>query len=309
MKKIEGLIAAAFTPFHKDGSLNTEMIMPLVDKLVNDGVKGIFVCGSNGEGPNMTSDERMKVVEEFVKAAKKRLQIIVHVGHSSIAEAKILAAHASDAGADSFSSVAAFYFKPNSVRNLADSMAEIASAAPELPFYYYNIPHLTGVGMDMIEFLKSASGLIPNLAGIKYTASTIQEYQSCLNFEDGRFDILYGLDELLLPALSVGAKGAIGSTYTFAAPLYLRTMEAFRNGNMQEARKSHSFMVEIIRAMVKHPPIPAQKAIMQMLDWDFGPTRLPLTTLDANSYDQLYKDLKALSFFDHIPKRETSKSF
>jgi N-acetylneuraminate lyase len=308
MKKIEGLIAAAFTPFHKDGSLNNEMIPVVVDKLVNDGVKGIFVCGSNGEGPNMTSDERMKVLEEFVKAANKRLQIIVHVGHSSIAEAKILAAHASDAGADAFSSVAAFYFKPTSVHNLADCMAEIAGAAPELPFYYYNIPHLTGVGMDMIEFLKSASRLIPNLAGIKYTASTIQEYQSCLNFEDGKFDILYGLDELLLPALSVGAKGAIGSTYTFAAPLYLRTIEAFRNGNMQEAKKSHSFMVEVIRAMVKHPPIPAQKAIMHMLGWDLGPTRLPLTTLDANSYDQLYKDLKALSFFDHVSKRETSKT-
>jgi N-acetylneuraminate lyase len=166
MKKIEGLIAAAFTPFYEDGSLNLELIPSLVDKLVADGVKGIFVCGSNGEGPNMTSEERMKVAEAFVKAANRRLLIIVHVGHSSIAEAKVLAAHAAEIGADAFSSVAAFYFKPTTVENLANCMIEIAGAAPELPFYYYHIPMLTGVGMDMIEFLEYAGPRIPNLAGI-----------------------------------------------------------------------------------------------------------------------------------------------
>ena len=152
--KIQGLIAAAFTPFHEDGSLNLGLVPALVEKLLQDGLKGIFVCGSNGEGPNMTTEERMKVTEAFVKAANKRLLIIVHVGHSSIAESKRLAVHAQAIGADAFSSVAAFYFKPTSVETLVHCMAEIASAAPQLPFYYYHIPILTGVGMDMIDFLK-----------------------------------------------------------------------------------------------------------------------------------------------------------
>ena len=84
--KIQGLIAAAFTPFNEDGSLNLGLVPALVEKLLQDGLKGIFVCGSNGEGPNMTTEERMMVAEAFVKAANKRLLIIVHVGHSSIAE-------------------------------------------------------------------------------------------------------------------------------------------------------------------------------------------------------------------------------
>lgn len=299
-KKIEGLIAAAFTPFYEDGSVNKDMIPSLVDKLVEDGVKGIFVCGSNGEGPNMTIEERKLVAGEFVKAAAGRLLIIVHVGHSSIADAKSLAVHAAEIGADAFSAVAAFYFKPASVQNLVLCMAEIAGAAPELPFYYYHIPHLTGVGMDMIEFLKSAEGIIPNLAGIKYTATTLQEYQSCLNFEKGRYDILYGVDEVLLPALAVGAKGAIGSTYTFAAPLYRATMEAFRNGDMKTARESHAYMVEVIRILLKYPPIPGQKAIMKMLGWDLGPCRLPLTTLSQESYDEFYQQLAELGFFEKV---------
>jgi len=300
IKKTDGLIAAAFTPFHEDGSLHLEMIPPLVDKLVQDGLTGIFVCGSNGEGPNMTTGERMKVAEAFVKAANRRLLIFVHVGHSSIAEAKILSAHAAEIGADAFSSVSAFYFKPASVENLIDCMAEIAGAAPGLPFYYYHIPHLTGVAMDMIEFLRLAGSRIPNLAGIKYTSSTIHEYQSCVNFENEKFDILFGFDELLLPALAVGTKAAIGSTYTFAAPLYLKIRESFENGDILSARRQHAFMVEVIRIFVKYPPIPAQKAIMQMLGWDLGPCRLPLTTLSRQNYDQLDSELSAISFFEKV---------
>jgi len=303
MFKIEGLVAAVFTPFNEDGSLNFELIPSLVNRLVLDGLRGIYVCGSNGEGPNMTTQERMQVTEAFIKAVDGRLLVIVHVGHSSIAEAKILAAHAAESGADAFSSVAAFYFKPTSVLNLVNCMAEIAAAAPAIPFYYYHIPHLTGVGMDMIEFLKYASPLIANLAGIKYSSSSIQEYQSCLNFENGRFDILFGLDELLLSALAVGAKGAIGSTYTFAAPQYLKTIDLFNNGDIVSAQKNHLFMVEAIRVLLKYPPIPGQKAIMKMLGWDFGSSRLPLVTLSNDHYDKFKKDLDALSFFDKINSR------
>ncbi len=94
-------------------------------------------------------------------------------------------------------------------------MAAIASAAPSLPFYYYHLPVLTGVAMDMVEFLRLGEETIPNLAGIKYTAHTQHEFQACLNYKNGKFDVLYGYDEMLLGALMVGAKGAIGSTLHF----------------------------------------------------------------------------------------------
>ena len=134
MKKMDGLIAASFTPFNEDGSINFKMIPEVVDKLIADGLKGIFVCGSNGEGPNMNTKERMQVAEAFINAANKRILIVVHVGHSCIADAKKLAAHAAENGADAVSAVAAFYFKPVSVKNLADCMAEIASAHRKFHF-------------------------------------------------------------------------------------------------------------------------------------------------------------------------------
>lgn len=300
MEKIKGLIAAVFTPFNEDGSLNTAMIPVFVDKLVRDGVSGLFVCGSNGEGPDMTNEERMKVAEEFVKAAHGRILIIVHVGHSSIAESKKLAMHSAAIGADAIASVAAFYFKPISVEILAGCMAEIASAAPGIPFYYYHIPTLTGVGLDMVDFLKYAGKIIPNLAGIKYTSSKIQEYQSCLELENSKYDVLFGCDELLLPALSVGAKGAIGSTYTFAAPLFLNIIKLFKENNIEAARVQNTFLVEMIRIFSHYPAIAAQKAIMKMLGWDMGPCRLPLVPLNNEQYSRLYSELNAISFFTKV---------
>jgi N-acetylneuraminate lyase len=196
--------------------------------------------------------------------------------------------------------VAAFYFKPNGIQALVDALAEIASSAPELPFYYYHIPHLTGMNMDMVELLKIGEKRIPNLKGIKYTATTLWEYQLCLNYNQGKFDILSGLDEMLLPALSVGAKGAIGSTYTFAAPLYLEVIAAFQKGNMDEARSKMLYLVEMVKILLRFPPIPAQKAIMKRVGVDLGPCRLPLTTLSSEEEHALNQQLDALGFFERL---------
>lgn len=303
MDQINGLLAAPFTPFHNDGSLNLDIIPRYVERLVNDGLKGIFVCGSNGEGPNMTIEERMLVAEAFKKAAGDKLKLFVHVGHTSIRESQKLARHAQSIQADAISSVAAFYFKPGSVNNLVTAMSEIAAAVPQMPFYYYHIPHLTGVGMDMIEFLKLSEHKIANLAGIKYTAATLWEYQLCLNYDGGKYDILFGLDEMLLPALSVGSKGAIGSTYTFAAPLYIQVCDSFRQGNYEEAKAKMHYLVQMVKVLLMFPPIPAQKSIMKRLGLDLGPCRQPLTVLTQEQESSLYEKLEALEFFDTLSSR------
>jgi len=300
MNKITGLIAATFAAYHTDGSINLDIIPSIVEKMIKDGLSGVFICGTNGEGPNLTIEERMAIADAYVKAANKRILVLVHVGHSSIAECRKLAAHAEQIGADAISSVAAFYFKPNSVSNLVDCMADIAAAAPNTPFYYYSIPALTGVGMDMIDFLEQAETRIPSLAGIKYTASTLHEYQACLNYKDGKFDILFGYDEMLLPALALGAKGAIGSTYTFAAPLYLNVMKLHEEGRAEEAAAMQLHSVNMVRCLVKYPPIPAQRAIMRMEGFELGDCRLPLTPLSEQDAAQFKAALEEIDFFNTV---------
>lgn len=307
MMRIQGLIAATFSTFNEDGSLDLSLIPGLVDKLISEGVQGVFICGTNGEGPNLTSEERMTIAEAYVKAVNKRCLVLVHVGHPSIAEARKLALHAKKIGADAISAVAAFYFKPASVSNLVDCMAEIAAAAPDMPFYYYHIPVITGMGIDMLEFLRLAEGKIPNLAGIKYTAATLHEYQACLNYKNGRFDILYGYDELLLPALAVGAQAAIGSTYTFAAPLYLKVMAYFREGKIAEAQQMQLHAINMIRCLSRYSPIPTQKTIMKLMGMNLGPCRLPLVSLSAQQEQEIGNYLQEIKFVE-VLKEVTSNA-
>lgn len=300
MSKITGLIAATFAAYKEDGSIDLDIIPSYVEYLIEQGVRGVFVCGTNGEGPNLSIEERMAIVEKYIAAVNKRMLVFVHVGHSSIEEAKRLATHAQDQGADYISSVSAFYFKPSSVDNLVACMAAIAAAAPQLPFFYYHIPALTGIQIDMVEFLKLAEEQIPTLAGIKYTAATIHEYQACRHYKDGKYDILFGYDELLLPALAVGAKGAIGSTYNYGAKLYNQVVKHFNDGNIEAAEKLHYEAVKMIRLLVKYGPIPTQRAIMKKVGFDLGTPRLPLAPLSDAQEKQLYEDLEQSNFLSIV---------
>ncbi|MEO6868228.1 MAG: dihydrodipicolinate synthase family protein [Ginsengibacter sp.] len=299
-EKIEGMVAAVYTPMNESGSLNLKVVPDIVDRLIRQEVKGVFVCGTTGEGTSLSSEERKILAEAFVKAAGKRILVLVHVGHNSIVEAKGLAAHAQKIGADYISALPPMYFKISSIPVLVDCMAEIASAAPELPFYYYNIPVLSGVSLDMLEFLKQADQSIPTLAGIKYTTPLLYEYQECLNYKDNKYDILYGTDEMLLSSLSVGAKGYIGSTYNLMAPLYNKLKASFDKGDLSTAKNLQFKSVEIVRVLVKYGGLPAQKAIMKLLGIDCGPLRLPLQSLQKEEIKSMEKDLQKLGFFDGL---------
>ena len=307
IKKIEGILAAPFSTFDQNGDLDLSLIPIIVDKLFNEGVKGIFVGGTNGEGLSLTIEERMTIAETYIKAVDKRMLVFVHVGHSSIRSAQQLAKHAQAIGADVISAVAAFYFKPSSAENLANCMAEIASAAPELPFYYYHMPAVTGLTISVLDFLKFAETKIPNLAGVKYTAHTLHEFQSCLNYANGKYDVLYGYDELLLPALCIGAKGAIGSTYSFAAPMYLQVIKLFKEGKLTEAAAAQYQCVQMTGALGKFSPIPTQKLILKLLGLDLGGCRLPLVSLTNEQANEVKEYLESVDFFSNLEKAKQSK--
>jgi N-acetylneuraminate lyase len=300
MNKLTGLIAAPFTPFREDGSIHLPQIEVLVEHLIAQQIKGVFICGSTGEGPSMTVEERMQVAEAFVNLSDKRLFTFVHVGHNSLAEARKLAAHAQQIGADAISATVPTYFKINTVEALIKSLGEIAEGAPDLPLYYYNIPGLTGANLDMVEFLMQVTDHLPTLAGIKYTAPWLHEYQACLNTARGKYDVLYGTDEMLLSALAVGAKGFIGSTYNFAAPIYHQVRTAFEQGDLITAQQYQAQAVEIVRIILRYSALSSQKAIMKMIGLDCGPVRLPLSELSNSQKAALRQDLEEIGFFEQI---------
>ena len=296
---IKGLVPATFTPMKPDGSLNLDLVKPMVDLLVNEDIGGLYVCGSTGEGPSLTREERMAVAESFIAAAAGRVPVIVQVGHNSLAEAQMLAQHAQDAGADAISAVPPSYFKPFSLENLIDIMHEIMVGAPDLPFYYYHIPRLTAVHLDMVRFLELSHDRLPNLRGVKYSTFTVYELQDCLAVDDGYFNMLFGSDEMLLSGLIVGAHGAVGSTYNFAAPLYNRVIAALARNANAEAQHYQGLSAKMVRHMFRHGQGNAPlKMMMKFIGFDCGPTRLPQVNMTAAEEANLKQDLESIGFFD-----------
>jgi len=294
--RLSGLIAAPFTPFLPDGGLNLTVIQQQADKLVADGVTGAFICGTTGEGLSLTTAERLKVADHWVTVANRRLEVIVHVGHNNLGESRELAAHAEKTGANGFATVGPTFFRPVSAERLTDFCARVAEAAPTLPFYYYYMPAMTGVNLPMIEFLKSASKHIPNFAGIKFTDENLMSFSQCLNFEDGRFNILFGRDEILLAALALGATGAVGSTYNYMAPLYHQMWSAFECNDLAAARRLQSLAMQIVAVMSRHGGLPAGKAMMKLVGIDCGPVRPPLRNLSSEEWESLSQDLHHAGF-------------
>jgi len=157
---------------------------------------------------------------------------------------------------------------------------------------------MTGVPLSMPEFLAEAPAHIPTLAGIKFTHEDLVDYQRCKTADTGRFDILFGRDELLLEALKIGARGAIGSTYNYAAPLYLRLIDAFQQGQFDQAGLLQETAVRMIAACnsvgVTH--MAASKSLMARFGVDCGPVRSPLRQPTPEQVALLWQKLEEIKF-------------
>jgi N-acetylneuraminate lyase len=298
---------------HNDGSINTSIIAQYYEMLKANGVTGAFICGSTGEGVSMTTPEKKAVAEAWAAATKgdTDFKVMMFLGGTSIADCKDLALHAQEIGLYAISFTSPFYFKPANVEMLAKACIEVASVAPDMPFYYYHIPVLTGVGFAMYDLLQAIDDKILNFAGVKYTHEDFMDFLSCMNYKSGKYDMLWGRDENMLPALSVGAKGAVGSTFNYAAPLYLELINAFENGDLQKANALQQQAIDMIRLLGKYGGIATGKAFMKLVGLDCGEFRLPVKNMNAEKFELFEKDVQQLnfsSFSSRLPAGQANKS-
>lgn len=298
MTPLSGLVAAAFTPMHADGALNLKQVPAIVDRLVKNNLGGIYICGSTGEGPLLTTEERKAVAEAYVTAAAGRIPVIVQAGHASNWEARGLAAHAAAIGTDGLSSLPPIYFKPDSLEMLLACLREVTAGAPDLPFYYYHIPKLTDVAIDMRAFLRAAPEALPSLAGVKFSSHFLHEFQACISEARGKYQLFFGVDDMLVSGHAVGASGAVGSTYNFMAPLYQEAVVAYDAGDAPRAFELQVEAGRLIAIMLEYKGMAGLKSTMKMVGLDCGASRLPLQSLNGNEYDSLRNKLDSEGFFE-----------
>ena len=183
--KLHGLVAAVHTPFKADGSLNPSSVDAQAKLLASQGIKLAFITGSTGESSSMQLEERKEIYSAWKEAsAKHGVEVIAHTGSNSVWDARELASFAQECGFVATSSLAPSYYKPGTVQRLVECCAFAASGAPDLPYYYYDIPVLTGVRFNPVDFIRLAKEQIPNFAGIKFTNPDLALYQTTLNYDE-----------------------------------------------------------------------------------------------------------------------------
>ena len=297
--KFTGLCTATHTPFHPDGSLNLAVVERQAAFLRSHGITSVFIGGTTGESSSLTAAERAELNDRWaVVGPAAGIDVVVHVGANCLTEAAQLAAHAEKNQAKAVSMIAPSYFKPRTLNDLVASCAMVAKAAPNTPFYYYDIPAMTGIaGFPVDDFLRAAAPRIPNLAGVKYSNPDLGAYLLGKRLDGGKYDLPWGIDEYFLAALTMGAQGGVGSTYNFVPGPLQRMMAAFPQGDLATCQLEQDRMMQVIRIVARRGYMGCAKALMTHLGVAVGPARLPNGNPDAAGVKAMLGELDAIGYF------------
>jgi len=290
------------TGFNPDGSVNLNIVQSYASMLNTNGISGVFVNGTTGQGLTLTVEERNALAEYWVKLTPSACKVIVHVGHEDQSQSNIMALHANKIGADAIA-VMIPSFNVKSVHALADCIRITANLVPSLPFYYYHIPSETNLFLPMIELLKISRKTIPNFSGIKYTHDNFADFKLCTEFFDGEFEIFFGRDESLIDGLKVGAKSAVGSTYNIMAPLYDQIIKAFLSEDLYFANELQQISKKTCSLLYATGSFRAGlKAVMRMIGIDLGDNRAPDLNISSKTIKELESSLQSIGMLNFLNK-------
>ena|SRR5690606_5986157 len=291
------LLAATYAPMREDYSLNPELISTYGAFLKNNGIKGAFINGSTGDFVSLSTKERIQLMDAWSAQRSEDFKVINHVGHTSLIEAVKLAKHSAIL-ADGIAVLAPYYFTIKSVAKLVEYCKEVAMAAPELPFYYYHIPVLSGANLDMREFVPLAVAEIPNFMGVKFTHNDIVDFQFCMELKDKlkpELEFYFGIDEMFVDSISLGGHGWVGSTYNHLAPLYRTISECYKIQDYEQANELQRRAIKFVQTLDAFGGFNgAGKSFMRALGIDCGPSRSPHITLTDAQLEQALDQMKSI---------------
>lgn len=297
------ILNAAFTPMFGDGTIHYNRIPDLFDHTVRTGAKGVFLNGTTGECMSLSTQERSQLVEKWVEyrrsTQRKDFKIFVHVGSCNLFEAAQMAEHAQQLGVDGIAMVAPFYLRPTSLQALVTQCAFVASAAADTPFYYYNIPSLTGVNFPLIGFMEMVTQRIPNFAGIKNSFTDLVDYQHCIHYARDNYALYWGTDETFMMLYAAGNRHYVGSTYNYMSAVYQKMLHAYQAGDQDLVTTLQAEADSIYRVILQYNGICSGKELMKFIGVDCGPVRVPLTAFTEADSETLLRKLKETRFFHY----------
>jgi len=289
LRIMKGIITALITPFNKEGEVIENSMEDLIDFQVEAGINGLFLCGTAGLGAVMRTGQRKRVFEIAVEHASGRIPIIAHVGTPSTEESLQLAMYAKDAGVDAIGCVAPYYFRPDE-SSIIHHFSRISDVV-DIPIYVYNIPRSANINIRPDLMLRLCK--IDKIVGVKDGSSDFTQVLEYLQILPPEISVICGNDSYILPALIMGARGAI-TGYANAFPeVYVDFYKQYLKGDIEAARKQQ-FRINALRNALQRPPIAPHYEVIKLRGIEVGYPRALLRAMTKRETDLLKTKLGEL---------------
>lgn len=281
-----GVCTALVTPF-LDGKINYPMMEMLLKRQIDAGIEAVVVCGTTGESPTLTDNEKLELFRRCKDYAGNACKIIAGTGSNDTAHACMLSRAAMEEGVDGILVVSPYYNKATSSGLLAHYRC-IADSV-NIPVIIYNVPSRTGVDISVDVYQKLSA--IENIAGVKEASNDITKIGKIIKQCPKDFYVWSGNDDQAVPVMALGGKGVI-SVVSNVLPVETQAMaKAAIAGDFDTAAALQSQLLPLIDALFcEVNPIPV-KAAMKLIGYDCGICRLPLTQLSPNHLEKLKASL------------------
>ncbi|MDD6207878.1 MAG: 4-hydroxy-tetrahydrodipicolinate synthase [Clostridiales bacterium] len=289
MAIFEGAGVALITPMNADGSINYDKLEELVEFHVANQTDAIIVCGTTGEAATMTHEEHLATIKACVEMTKKRIPVIAGTGSNCTETSIYLSKEAEKYGADGVLLVSPYYNKATQ-EGLRQHFTKTAEAI-KIPCILYNVPSRTGCNIKPAT-VKALVEDVPNIVAIKEASGDISQVADVMNLTDGKIDLYSGNDDQIVPILSLGGKGVISVLSNVAPKDTHAICQNYFDGNVKESARLQLQYLDLIHALFcEVNPIPVKKA-MNLMGYEAGPLRLPLTEMSEGAAEVLKAELK-----------------
>jgi 4-hydroxy-tetrahydrodipicolinate synthase len=283
------LLTAIATPFDSNLQVDYARFRELANRLIDEGAAGLVVCGTTGESPTLTHEEKIRLFREAKDAVGSRAAIVANTGTYNTAESVALTKEAAALGVDGIMAVVPYYSKPT--QDGMEAHFTAIAAAAGLPLIMYNIPGRTGVMMSAETTIRLSR--VPNIAGVKDACGSL-EYTTAVAAGVGEgFRIWSGDDSMTLPILAVGGYGVIAVTSHIAGPKMKAMIEAHLAGDTARAASLHQRLGPLMKALFSVSNPIGLKVALREAGFDCGGLRLPLTWPSAAQVEVIRAALEA----------------
>ncbi len=284
-----GSIVAVVTPFKEDKTLDEEGLRRNVRFLVENNSSGLLACGTTGESPALTDEERERVIKIVIEEAKGKIPVIAGTGTNNTQKTIKYTQHAKELGADAALVITPYYNKPTQ-EGLYRHFVEVAKST-DIPIVIYNVPGRTGINI-LPKTIERIVKECKNVVAVKEASGNLDQATEIVARVGEKCGVLSGDDSKTLPILASGGKGVISVVANIIPSDVEKMIRLFEERKIEEARKLHLKMYFLIKAMfIETNPGPVKEA-MRMLGMPAGPPRLPLAPVSESSREVIRKELK-----------------